>query len=441
MVGGAAERQRHAAAGQHRQQCPEQRRIFQRKQCAQPGLPGIGDDQRRLQAGDIVRCLPELAIGLAQLVGMWPVLGVVDGEIVAARGRQGIGQRLRLGARRHRRNLDDLEMRRQVEGFQGQNGGVIVRLADQLDVEPRGRPAQPPQCRHQLRRYLFLAIERHHDRVDRQVAQRRQGRDRRRRLAAMADGAAFDQEGQEIEQRQHDMDHVDRWARRQQEAGNHRGDAEPGIKPLPPPEHHPRRKMRLPFEQAGDGVAHAAHSPRLPDGGAQRRGGDDDHIGAQARIAREQRHGLRQPPRLGRQRRQRAFARALQPDHHRARQLAVERGGIRQPPFGNLVEIGKRQEVRQSGIIGRLADGAAGQQFTLQGCAGLRGALGHFGDQRLANAEATQHFALDFGIGHGWHRERRAARVRRFADVWIFPVAHEPATPRHGLRLRCRAIR
>lgn len=75
----------------------------------------------------------------AELVALRPVLGVIDGEILAAGERQGIIHRLRLGARHEIRHDHDLEIAGQIERARSSDRVAVGRFEDQLDVELRGR--------------------------------------------------------------------------------------------------------------------------------------------------------------------------------------------------------------------------------------------------------------------------------------------------------------
>ena len=141
MVGGAAERQRHAQRGERRQQPVEQRRILDGEEPRDPARRRIVDDDRRLQAGEARVAGGEGGVGFAKLARMRPVLGVVDRHQLAAREGQREGERLRLGARHRRRGRR--RSRRAAPGTQlaaAAAGLGIVRLDDELDVELVARP-------------------------------------------------------------------------------------------------------------------------------------------------------------------------------------------------------------------------------------------------------------------------------------------------------------
>ena len=118
VIGRAAERHRQAARGQHRQQPAKERGIFEREERADPGRPCIGDDERRLEADEVVRRGGEAAPGFLDLARMRAVFGVVDDEIVAARRRERIGKRLRFRARVSGRDFDDLVFGAERQGRQ-----------------------------------------------------------------------------------------------------------------------------------------------------------------------------------------------------------------------------------------------------------------------------------------------------------------------------------
>ena len=171
----------------------------------------VGDHQRRLQARDIGGGCTERVIGLLQLAGMRPVLGIENRHIVPAHAGKRIAERLWLGARRHRRHLDDLEMPGRVERADRRKGLDVVGLADQLDVEPGARPVEPFERADQLGRDLGLAVERHHHGIDGQGLFAADDRKRGRPLPrpsgapAMHQGRHAQAQRREIEQRQRQM--------------------------------------------------------------------------------------------------------------------------------------------------------------------------------------------------------------------------------------------
>ena len=103
----------------------------------EPILARIVESQTRLQAGDRFGKRAEGAHGLAQLIGLGAVLGVVDDDEIAAREIEREVHRLGLGARQAGRDPDDFE--RAVELGTGARGIRIVGLDDQFDVQAVAR--------------------------------------------------------------------------------------------------------------------------------------------------------------------------------------------------------------------------------------------------------------------------------------------------------------
>ena len=108
-----------------------------------------------LQAGGVGRRAAEGRHHLAQLVGLRPILGVVDHEIFAARETQREIAGLRLGLRLRRRHADDLEHAFEAERARDLDGLVVVGFEHDLDVElaerivelaQRAAPASAASC-------------------------------------------------------------------------------------------------------------------------------------------------------------------------------------------------------------------------------------------------------------------------------------------------------
>src|SRR5690606_12648062 len=94
----------------------------------------VADDERRLQARKSWPVASETRMGGGQLVRVRPVLGIIERDELAAAERKRIGERLRLGTRQARRDLDDLDARMQAVRAQRGKCLTVVRLADDLDL-------------------------------------------------------------------------------------------------------------------------------------------------------------------------------------------------------------------------------------------------------------------------------------------------------------------
>ena len=109
MIGGAAERDGQAEPVERGQHAVEQRAIFDGELAGQPGLVGVINIEPRLHGREIGVTVAKGIERLAKLPRFGPVLRIVDHHIFAARERQRVIQRLRLGARvklRHDHDLD-----------------------------------------------------------------------------------------------------------------------------------------------------------------------------------------------------------------------------------------------------------------------------------------------------------------------------------------------
>ena len=78
MVRGAAERQRQSPCREPRQEDVEQTGIFGGEQPREPGVRGVVDGETGLNAGQLLVAGDESFQGEAKLVGVWPILRVVD---------------------------------------------------------------------------------------------------------------------------------------------------------------------------------------------------------------------------------------------------------------------------------------------------------------------------------------------------------------------------
>ena len=175
VIGGAAQWQRHAEGSERRQQPVEKRRVFDGKQSRQPAVAAIVDDERRLQAGEVVAGAAEGGEGLAELRRMRPILGVVDRDEGAAGKGQGEGQRLRLGTRSDGRDKDDLVLPIAACGPGGGDRGGVVGFQNDLDIKTVARPVELVEGRDQIGDNRGLVIEGHQHGVDRKFGIRHAG--------------------------------------------------------------------------------------------------------------------------------------------------------------------------------------------------------------------------------------------------------------------------
>ena len=97
--------------------------------------------------GESLKLLP----GAQDLLGMRVVFGVVKRHELAGREWQRKGERLGLGARHANRHFDDLDVSRQRQCTYGGERSMVVRFADELDLEFRLRPVDLFQRRDEFR--------------------------------------------------------------------------------------------------------------------------------------------------------------------------------------------------------------------------------------------------------------------------------------------------
>ena len=142
MVGGAPERYRHAEASQCRQQSVEEGRVFDREQACQPTDVTVVDSKGRLQAGELGFRSNKDGVSLPQLIRMWPVFGVINGDEFATCERQRKGKRLWLGARSALGDDDDLERCPFYRPPRSGNGRRIAGFQHQFDVEAIAWPVR-----------------------------------------------------------------------------------------------------------------------------------------------------------------------------------------------------------------------------------------------------------------------------------------------------------
>ncbi len=157
----------------------------------------------------------------AQLVGLRPVLGVVDRGVGAGRkGERGV-ERFRFGPRSACGCELELEVRGQLEAVERCQGLAIVGLERKNDLQFLARIIQRIERGDQLLDRSGLAVECDNNRVARQVAigdRRRRGYRRR----AGADQKP-EQEPDQEESGQHRRDQDERWFGNDQRCGHQQG--------------------------------------------------------------------------------------------------------------------------------------------------------------------------------------------------------------------------
>ncbi len=305
VVRGAAERNRNAQAFQRRQEVVEPQRILQREHAREPVLRRVVVVQTRLHAHHVGRRTPERHHRLLQLIGLGLILGIEDGDELAARERQRVVARLGLGARQRVRHADDLERARQAQRLGRLDRLDVVGLQDQLHVELRLRIVHALQRRGKRRQHIGLAVHRHQDRVRGQTGVVERAHVLVGHLEVEPVGAAvpgeheLEREDAEQERRGHGVGSDQHAEWREREPHQQRGDCQPGEHQLPAREHRARREPRLRGMQRIDGLRRDA----LALGALQmplhvELGGDDGaHVlaiaGAQQRIECRTRIGAR----------------------------------------------------------------------------------------------------------------------------------------------------
>ncbi len=139
MIRRAAERQRQFERGEAGQEKIELRRVFGGEQPGEPAVVGVVDGQTRLHAGELFAGAEKGVERAPQLIGVGPVLGVVDRGERAARQRERSIERLGLGARSRRRCGYDLERRSEFEPQKCEARLDVVGLDNELHVQLLGR--------------------------------------------------------------------------------------------------------------------------------------------------------------------------------------------------------------------------------------------------------------------------------------------------------------
>ena len=132
--------------------------------------------RRGLQAGDGRVGVMESRSRKPQLTRLRPVLGIVDDDVFPAREAQPDIEGARLGPWLSVRADEDVEGSIEVERRSRGLGLAVVGLDQQLDIQLRGRIVDRSQIGDDLGQHARFAVERHQDRVDRQVAIMKRGR-------------------------------------------------------------------------------------------------------------------------------------------------------------------------------------------------------------------------------------------------------------------------
>ena len=138
-------------------------------------LPGVGDHELGLHAGQGVVGGGELGGGDPQLAGVGAVLGVVDDDQVALGQQQPGVAGPRLGLRFARRDLHDPDERRRVRVGDRLLGGGIAALDQDQGLQPVAGVVELFQAPHHAADHVLLLVGRDQDRVGGQVGVRHRG--------------------------------------------------------------------------------------------------------------------------------------------------------------------------------------------------------------------------------------------------------------------------
>ena len=232
---------------------------------------------------------------------MRPVFGIIDRHIGAANAGQRIGERLWLGAGQVDRHQNDLVFAPQPQSLDRRDCCRIIRLANQLDIEPRARPVDLVERVDELRHDTFFPVERHEHRIDRY----RPGGDGRQcprplqRQALLPPGGPQRVEAHQkigkIEQGQHDMQHQDADGGQGQCHPDQAAQRDPGIKTLLAPKGDAGAVEGRGFKQHARYHRYPPLAARLPGGSADRRWCRDGQALAQHRHALQQRGKFGEP--------------------------------------------------------------------------------------------------------------------------------------------------
>ena len=168
MIAGATERHRQTPAREQRQHQPELARILAGKERGQRRFRGVVDHKLGLEA--IERVVGgEGARGLAQLVGLGDVFGIVDDDMGAAHEGQRVVDRLGLGARHAVGHLQQLEARIAEQPLDRGDGPGTALLDDKKHLKLLSRVVERRHGAPELRHHLRLVAERDEHGVDRQL--------------------------------------------------------------------------------------------------------------------------------------------------------------------------------------------------------------------------------------------------------------------------------
>ena len=218
---------------------------------------------------------------------MRPVLGIVEHDEFAADRGQRIGQRFRLGSRIHCGDLDDFHAGPHRLHADGGQCRLVVRLADQFDLQLAARPHQPSDGDQQLRHHLGFLVESDDHRVDGHVRHHDTSRNENR-LASDA-GRDHEPEYDAGQEEQAGCD-VHREKRRSGFDEKGHGDSDhqyPDCKTLPAVRHGPRRQARVAVPEPADRTGGELSPTAAEQGPTDDRRRGELQPAAQVRRARE----------------------------------------------------------------------------------------------------------------------------------------------------------
>ena len=260
VVRRAAERDRQVHRFETGQHVVEPERVLEREEPGERVLLGVEVVQCGLYADAVLVAPAERDDRGLQLLGVRPVLGVVDDEELAAGEVEPDVARLRLRLRVAGRDGDERDGLRRVGGRGGLAGLVVVGFEEEEDLELLLRVVEPAEVVHEQADDVGLVVHRHEDRVERQLGVVERGdllrRDRVDGFVARADHARDELEDDRDEEadagggREDDRGADRRQDERDDEPGQDHDDADP----LRPVEHLVRGAVAVAAPQAEGGL-------------------------------------------------------------------------------------------------------------------------------------------------------------------------------------------
>lgn len=168
MVRGPTKRERKPEAREPGVEHVEQHRVLDREEACEQPLRSVRDRKARLQAGQRLGRVGEAGRSAAKLVGLGPVLRVVDRDELAAREKLPDVERPRLGARCSGREIDDPEACRKALRQQRLAGHLILRLDEEQHLALGAGIVERRKGRDERRHHLGFVVQGHQDRVGRE---------------------------------------------------------------------------------------------------------------------------------------------------------------------------------------------------------------------------------------------------------------------------------